>query len=425
MSCKQTITTDEDLLFLNYLDDCKPKRIYPPLRLYEQKSFIVVNGIDSRQISVRKDHFEVCLNGVDYDDEEEFIEAMLEQIELVNEAAAGAGGSVIIDGDNVGLAKESKQDAANALLTEIRDKTDKEITKCVGFDSAKLLPENVSGFGSDSLGLGGGTPPAFINTTSTSFDIQFANFNYQAYFNLGGAFGQVEFVNIFLRVEQAPINPSSQFLRFYLYETGTPAADYLFNPALAAFQTSSFTVGETQIVQLSFDNRALNINNLSVVVWGNWPTPPPANRRYSVTMLGTTFLNYNPSDQITEYVKWEDNIQSGVEYRDYLNNPYTLEGFFIKDVNKATEERLSTYLSAIQATNEVIASNTAKGDLKKLFDEADDLVETITWLDPGNPTDRRPDTIVYSSVVLALSVTKTFAYAGSAGDYYVTSITLS
>jgi hypothetical protein len=52
-------------------------------------------------------------------------------------------------------------------------------------------------------------------------------------------------------------------------------------------------------------------------------------------------------------------------------------------------------------------------------DAAPDCTEVITYLDVGDATDRRIDTIVRSSASLALSYTTTYSYAGSAGDYYM------
>lgn len=67
------------------------------------------------------------------------------------------------------------------------------------------------------------------------------------------------------------------------------------------------------------------------------------------------------------------------------------------------------------------------GDASKLnkIKEADDFNTQIIYLDAGNATDRRPDTIIYSSTSLGLSVFETYTYAGSAGDYYCTNIQLS
>ena len=64
------------------------------------------------------------------------------------------------------------------------------------------------------------------------------------------------------------------------------------------------------------------------------------------------------------------------------------------------------------------------GNIQRLKSEANDLVKTFTYLDAG-AADERVSTIVYSSASLGLSVTETFVYAGSAGSYRVSTITLS
>ena len=66
-----------------------------------------------------------------------------------------------------------------------------------------------------------------------------------------------------------------------------------------------------------------------------------------------------------------------------------------------------------------------KSNLQTLISEADDLVKTFSYLDAGDPVNRRIDLIVYSSATLGLTVREAFSYAGSAGDYYVQDITLS
>ena len=92
MSCVQTITTDSNCLFLSYLDNCKPAKIYPPLRLYEDRNFVYIDGQDSRQISIDKNNFEVELDGTTYTDKSAFITAMNAQILCVNQANCGGGG---------------------------------------------------------------------------------------------------------------------------------------------------------------------------------------------------------------------------------------------------------------------------------------------------------------------------------------------
>lgn len=66
----------------------------------------------------------------------------------------------------------------------------------------------------------------------------------------------------------------------------------------------------------------------------------------------------------------------------------------------------------------------AESNQIKLLTQANDLVQTYTWLDGGG-TDQRISTIVYSSAALSLTVTETFTYNGGAGTYHVATSTLS
>lgn len=78
------------------------------------------------------------------------------------------------------------------------------------------------------------------------------------------------------------------------------------------------------------------------------------------------------------------------------------------------------------ANNTRFTRNSVKlSDLNRLKEQANDLVKTFTYLDAGDPTNRRVDNIVYSSSSLNLTVIETFSYGGIAGDYYVTEIILS
>lgn len=53
---------------------------------------------------------------------------------------------------------------------------------------------------------------------------------------------------------------------------------------------------------------------------------------------------------------------------------------------------------------------------------ASDLLQTYNYLDPGT-ANQRVSTVVYSSSSLSLTMTETYAYAGSPGSYYLTTIT--
>lgn len=90
-------------------------------------------------------------------------------------------------------------------------------------------------------------------------------------------------------------------------------------------------------------------------------------------------------------------------------------------------DTLETSNDAIQAAVESIDTKTsAKSDLHTLETSATDLVKTFAYLDAG-AADERVSTITYTSPFdfPAITVVKTFVYAGSAGAYRVSTITLS
>jgi hypothetical protein len=69
-----------------------------------------------------------------------------------------------------------------------------------------------------------------------------------------------------------------------------------------------------------------------------------------------------------------------------------------------------------------------KADLASLWDRlmtAPDLVQTYSYLSAGDPVDERISTITRSSVARSLTVVETYAYAGAAGSYRLSSITRS
>ena len=77
-------------------------------------------------------------------------------------------------------------------------------------------------------------------------------------------------------------------------------------------------------------------------------------------------------------------------------------------------------ITELQAIN----ASTTKSNYSKLLTQANDLVQTYTWLD-GGAADQRISVIVYSSAALVLTVTETFTYNGGAGTYHVATSTLS
>ena len=98
---------------------------------------------------------------------------------------------------------------------------------------------------------------------------------------------------------------------------------------------------------------------------------------------------------------------------------------YLKTKLDCIEAKLCALVDGQQAI--VINTNaaTVESNLEALQTKANDLVKTFSYLDAGDPTNRRVDTIVYLSAALSLTVTKTFVYAGAPGDFYVSTITLS
>jgi len=92
----------------------------------------------------------------------------------------------------------------------------------------------------------------------------------------------------------------------------------------------------------------------------------------------------------------------------------------------AEQQTQTALLTTIDTNIADIEVLLAKGNLQILEQEATDLVKTFAYLDAG-AADERVSTIIYTSPVdfPAITVTKTFVYAGIAGAYRVSTITLS
>ena len=74
-----------DCLFFEFLNNCKKDHLFPPFRLYENEDFVYIDGADGKQISIRKNCFEVEINGVAYTDKNEAITELEAQIKTINE----------------------------------------------------------------------------------------------------------------------------------------------------------------------------------------------------------------------------------------------------------------------------------------------------------------------------------------------------
>ncbi len=120
-------------------------------------------------------------------------------------------------------------------------------------------------------------------------------------------------------------------------------------------------------------------------------------------------------------------FEGTLQVQDLGGAPVVFGGTIDDLMNKLNNEYFDNAVTAVSsggASNVVIVGNTTKSNLQKLKTEANDLNKAFTFLDAGT-SDERPSTIIYSSVALGLTVTKTFTWAGAAGAYYVNTIILS
>jgi len=95
--CLQTIITETDCLYLEFLDNCGPDRAYPPLRMYENDDFVYINADDNKQISISKVGFEVDINGVTYEDIDAAMAQLAIEIGCVNSSRTGGSSADITD----------------------------------------------------------------------------------------------------------------------------------------------------------------------------------------------------------------------------------------------------------------------------------------------------------------------------------------
>lgn len=123
--CTQTISVDQDCLFLNYLDNCVERRLFPPLRLYQDDNFVYVYGKDGRQLSWAKD-CPVIINENEYPPSnlDDAIAQLLVDMGCVNKSMSGGGGS--FDDTNIVEALNIQ----NEILSRSCDNSPQNVNVC-------------------------------------------------------------------------------------------------------------------------------------------------------------------------------------------------------------------------------------------------------------------------------------------------------
>lgn len=225
-------------------------------------------------------------------------------------------------------------------LQELIDEKDVEIIESLGIDSAALQVVTIGNPTADSRGLGGGTPPAFqavVGNTEVTYTE--SNRNYSIFVPITSGISNTGIVNLYFEWSTTNLADGAGFvLRPNI--AGLPPLDVV--------QATRFTnvVGNSQIIQLSFDNTTTNYTDLVLAI-----APDITNTTYPVDYtlrsLGGTILGFNNTNLITRVDTYQDLLLTNTVYKDAVDNPYTLLGIYIRDSNKSTETKVSVILNDI------------------------------------------------------------------------------
>lgn len=265
---------------------------------------------------------------------------------------SGGGGTPI-----VGFSTEAKQDDIITELQSIVAKQDFEIVESIGVDSSILTAVTLGTVISDSLGIGGGTPPSVTPISQSGFSYLESNRNYEVIAPVIGGFPSTGLVELYIEFESITPNPGNDGGTLLLYD---PTSTSLLDSATTTpFNTIS---GNSQLIQLTFDNTSTNYTNLNLIIRSSLSTTGyPAN--YRITVLGSTPNGFGTSDLIVRRDRYENNVLVSTTYVDAADQPYTLIGTFLRDNNRSTEERLADIL--VQINNKVSTSNNQQLQLNE------------------------------------------------------------
>lgn len=302
-------------------------------------------------------------------------------------------------------------------LQELINRPDYEILTKVGFDSALLEREKLGQITTSLFPGGGNTPPAPdispINDTSFSWEVY--NRSHWVLAPIDYNFSKTAMVTIYFKFENKGETIGLNRTAFFLqYQDATGA----WMGSLSEFSGVSIQEKDFEIIQFTFDNSLIRATNFRVVIqeFGtNDDSIYPSN--FQVDFLGLADKNASP---ITAYERYEDNMLISTEYRDVFGIVHTLGGFFIPDTSEKIGKTIQSYLIAIQEQLEQLNGS----NLEKIK-RSNDYGQTISYLDANDSSNRRPETIEHTSVGLGMTVTETFVYGGSSGDYYLIRKTLS
>ncbi|WP_052596119.1 hypothetical protein [Aureispira sp. CCB-QB1] len=299
-------------------------------------------------------------------------------------------------------------------LQELIDKPDFESVLTIGIDSDSLEGIVYDTVTSETYGVGGGTVPTIVQEEETPNIVEWTSVSNSHRLIVPFNYGfQAENMSLYFEFETLATNIDQN--RYYFYfqkmDGGTPTTILTVSSDIFRLGRSN---GSRQIIELKYDNSLTNYQDFRLLI-----QPFASNVNYPATYrlkaLGVLPSNFSYDNLVKELLSIENNIPTGTTYLDTDNNPKNLTGVFLPTSNFPSENSLKETLTTI-------CENLVKSDYEKII-VANDYTRTTTYLDEGDAGNRRIHTIVHSSTVLGLTVTETFAYAGSPGDYYVSSMT--
>jgi hypothetical protein len=237
----------------------------------------------------------------------------------------------------------------NLILTELQSSVDYEVLRCYGRDSDIYDPfVHLVGQVSSTQYVGGAFPDPTIGVVPSLDEITITQTNnsYYVEFNIDGNFSSRDIIDIFI---DASITAGGTMTTNTIELRDTVGGNLL-DSATVLIGASPTT---TETAQLTYDNTTVNYSTFTIRIY-------PVDFGGSTTVYDN-FVMLNPgalSDPnqaiISKVDKYEDNILVDTSYFDYLDNPYTLIGSFVKDDRLTATELLRDSLTQIsQSTADI------------------------------------------------------------------------
>jgi hypothetical protein len=262
------------------------------------------------------------------------------------------------------FATEAKQDDIITELQNVLNKPDYEVLQCFGRDSDSLsswtmVPTSQS---TPQIIAGAFTPP-LLGIVPTWDSISYSGFNnaYALEIDIDVDFTAVDDINL---------------LADFTYSAGVAINDITVELVEATGNTvvASTTglvgvpLGTVETFNLIYDNSSTNYPTFKLRLI---PNAAPgsytllSNNWNYITAVGVT----DPAELIIRRVdKYEDNVLQSTEYFDYLDNPYTLVGTFLKDSSLESTSLINSILTNLFNLDVPLSTRASEATLLEVRD---------------------------------------------------------